>query len=240
MKTFILIISSLSLSMLTLAQDYAVINDKDGFVNVRKEPNTESPVIGKFYEDEVFAYDEGSAGKDGWIKVYRYNSAKPDACIYIEGFVHKSRIKSIANFKSIPNKKISANRALIQNDSISIAVLTSRFIPQKHKLGSQLDEPNQINFHKIDGRPFWGTDGRLPKIAISSLKINIAKRAVLIPRNAFSDLYEPSFRMFNVYLDGGNTIYIRMDNSDGAGAYTVIWVIKNGKYLKRFVDNSEA
>ena len=101
--------------------------------------------------------------------------------------------------------------------------------------------PNQNTasyLEKIDGKRFWGTDGEIPRTIISSVKLLNKGLPIDIPKNAFQDLYEPSLRTLSICFDGINTFYVRMDNSDGAGAYTVIWVFKNGKYIGRYIDDS--
>ena len=59
-----------------------------------------------------------------------------------------------------------------------------------------------------------------------------------IPKDAYKDLYEPSLRTLSIFSGADSTFYVRMDNSDGAGAYTIIWVIKDNKYLGRYIDTS--
>lgn len=58
------------------------INDPDGYVNVRKEPNSKSKIVDIIKEDETFEYIESETD---WWWVTKLNGSK--------GFVHKSRIK---------------------------------------------------------------------------------------------------------------------------------------------------
>lgn len=60
-----------------------VINDPDGYVNIRKEMNSESEVIGKTEDKEIFSYWE-IPDTNWWIVQTKEG---------IRGFVHKSRIK---------------------------------------------------------------------------------------------------------------------------------------------------
>jgi len=74
--------------------------------------------------------------------------------------------------------------------------------------------------------------------SISSLTLTQNNIKVIIPKSAFDDLYEPDFSSVKVYSDT-NHFYIFMDNSDGAGAYTIIWIFKDNKYYGRYIDDSE-
>lgn len=116
-----------------------------------------------------------------------------------------------------------------------VIVKKAAFNSKKHKLTGK---PGSIS--SIDGKPFWGTDGPIPKQIITSVKIIISGKSILIPINAYNDLYEPNLSTLQIYIGKDNTIYVEMDNSDGAGAYSIIWIIKNNQYFKRYIDNSDA
>ena len=62
-----------------------VINDKDGFTNVRKEANPKSKVVSTILEGQDFWYLE--IGDSDWWYVYKNDEAK--------GYMHKSRIREI-------------------------------------------------------------------------------------------------------------------------------------------------
>ncbi|MEQ8241154.1 MAG: SH3 domain-containing protein [Cyclobacteriaceae bacterium] len=69
------------------AQDSGIINDPDGYTNVRKGEGTNFEVVGKIEESDQFLYypNENSS----WWKV----KTTPAYGRSIEGFVHKSRIQ---------------------------------------------------------------------------------------------------------------------------------------------------
>ncbi|MEO3406085.1 SH3 domain-containing protein [Mucilaginibacter sp. CAU 1740] len=238
MKAFILSLCFILSSAIASAQGYAVINDKDGFVNIRKGPGINTSIIGKLYTDDIFGYDDLAKNSGEWIKIYRVVSENPDGNIEL-GFISKTRTTPISSFASIHHKNISGQQATINNDSVKVTITTTAFKKAQHKLAYQKTATEKPWLNKIDSKPFWGTDGEIPKKSISSVLVTVNNVPVVIPQTAFNDLYEPAFRSFDVYLGPKNTIYIQMNNSDGAGAYTVIWIIKNNKYLKRFIDNSE-
>ena len=61
----------------------ALINDKDGFVNVRSGKSAKSSVVGKIEKDKVFFF---IPSKGNWYKISYHNQGK---CV---GFVHKSKV----------------------------------------------------------------------------------------------------------------------------------------------------
>ncbi len=76
-----------------------VINDPDGYTNIRSGQGTEFEVIGKLFEDEIFLYSP--VDSSNWWVVYKYWN--------LYGFVHKSRIKDISTFTAQELKpKLSA------------------------------------------------------------------------------------------------------------------------------------
>ena len=52
----------------------------------------------------------------------------------------------------------------------------------------------------------------------------------------FEDLFEPNLNLTFVNIDKKNkTVYISVENSDGAGAYVALWIIENGKFSQQLI-----
>ena len=98
MKQFFLIATMLLTIGAVSAQDpssykKAVINDPDGYTNVREGKSVNYDVIAKIYENEVFyAYPSNTSN---WYPVITKNGTK--------GYVHNSRISFLSNNKSNQN-----------------------------------------------------------------------------------------------------------------------------------------
>jgi len=60
----------LILFTLRLFSQVAVIDDKDGFTNVRENPDGKSKVIYKIQDFELFLYETESTDNNDWIKVF--------------------------------------------------------------------------------------------------------------------------------------------------------------------------
>ncbi|MDP9077535.1 MAG: SH3 domain-containing protein [Bacteroidota bacterium] len=198
---------------------YATIKDKDGFVNVRKSANKNAEIVGTIKNYLVFTCDPG---KTDWWKVLFIQRDKLQNPNWIEGYVHKSRISPLLNWTS-------------KSNDIKVIVEKSPYNSKKHKFSNK----NQDIFY-IDGKRFWGTDGELPKEVIFAVKISYKKTQIPVPDEAFNDLFQPSLKSTTLSIGPDNTFYVRMDNSDGAGGYSIIWIFKDDKYIGRYIDDSEA
>src|SRR6266481_4907735 len=70
----------------------AVIDDPDGYVNLRKEKNADSPIIAKVKKDEPFEFECGQ--NETWCKVKLASG--------VTGWMHYSRIKRYYTEKDLP------------------------------------------------------------------------------------------------------------------------------------------
>ena len=204
---------------------FAVINDKDGYVNVRKEKSVHSKVLKKLDNNTlifVLEYDKDYYGN--WI--YADN----------EGYIYNDRVKWIHNFPQIAKGIAKGNTIVFEGKEIQVVLSTEKFDKSKHSFKYHKEYRDVIE--KIDGKLFWGTDGNMPKREYKSIEVKIRGKQVPIPKSAYNDLYESYlYTEFNsVHYDKDNDIlYIVALNSDGAGAYMVCWQIEKGVYKGRKV-----
>ena len=204
---------------------FAVINDKDGYVNVRKEKSVHSKVLKKLDNNTlifVFVYDKADDGN--WIH--------PD----YEGYIYNDRVKWIHNFPQIAKGIAKGNTIVFEGKEIQVVLSTEKFDKSKHSFKYHKEYRDVIE--KIDGKLFWGTDGNMPKREYKSIEVKIRGKQVSIPQSAYNDLYESYlYTEFNsVHYDKDNDIlYIVANNGDRAGAYMVCWQIEKGVYKGRKV-----
>ncbi|WP_454953953.1 hypothetical protein [Capnocytophaga gingivalis] len=204
---------------------FAVISDKDGYVNVRKEKSTQSKVLKKLENNTlIFVLEYDKAQEGNWI--YADN----------EGYIYNDRVKWIHKFPQIAKGIAKGNTIVFEGKEIQVTLATEKFDKDKHSFKYHKEYRDVIE--KIDGKPFWGTDGNMPKKEYKSIEVKIRGKQVSIPKSAYSDLYESYlYTEFNsVHYDKDNDIlYIVANNGDGAGAYMVCWQIEKGVYKGRKV-----
>jgi hypothetical protein len=248
--TRVILISFCFIVTFSAMAQLAIIDDNDGYINVRKGKSSSSEIIGRLFNDDVFLFAEEDHN-DEWINIFYYvelDDLEPfkrdyyvkdchwtSNFIYFNGYVHKSRVLPLESLNDIiKNRQLSNGILILKNDSITFNIMARQFISAQHHI--QRDDDGWVE--KIDGKQPRGVDGGLPKIGIKSLSLVINSNIIEIPKEDYADLYEPNLRSLKLYTDKRGVIYIYMpSNSDGAGGYDAIWIIKEKKYLKRYVDS---
>jgi hypothetical protein len=147
---------------------------------------------------------------------------------------------------SLPVTGSDAGSITFSGDDIQVTIKAAPFEKAGHKLG-YIGYPDK-HLARIDNKPYFGSYGDIPDMAIRSVTLIEGKDTIALPAAAFSDLYEPLF----MYRDGGvskthdgvyqsadkKTVYIYMLNKEGNNYYEVTWVIRDKAYLRRVVDVS--
>ena len=210
MKLILFVILLLSLQMSsTSSQEYytaylAIIQDKDGFTNVREEPNKNSNILFKISEYEVFYFDEDNYDmNEEWIEVYVAKNKFTIGCSksnHISGYIHRSRIKPLSTFKKHNSKDFFIKYNIQKFDSSNIIVGFEQGVVES-----------------INGLPVWGRDSELPTKTIKSIDVKINNKQVQIHPFLYSDLSEVNNKFYNIQID--NYFYSIQTNSDGAGSY---------------------
>ena len=218
-----LLISSYTFAQVNENYFFAVINDKDGYVNVRKEKSVHSRVLKKLDNNTlifVFVYDKAHDGN--WIYVDN------------EGYIYNDRVKWIEELPKAAKGVEKKNAIHFSGKDIRVTLTSQKFDKSKHSFKYNKEYPDAIE--KIDGKTFFGTDGNMPKEAYKSIEVKIRGKQVFIPQSAYSNLYQPNLytEHNSIYYDKElDSYYIVATNSDGAGAYMVCWQIEKGIYKGR-------
>lgn len=226
-KTYIIILAFLSIIVTNKLFSQAVVNDKDGYVNVRSESNMKSKIIDTLHNGHIIFPLE----KEGiWREVDYYKNGE-----ILSGYVYDDRTKEIVgSFPEIERKKFNENEIVLGNNSIEILVSQRKFEPKNHTF--TYDKKNKTLITLIDNKIYYGKDGGMPSKEYYEIKVKIADKIIQFPKTATENLYEPSLNNILANYDKEqNIIYISSINSDGAGSYIVVWKIKKGKYEGRYV-----
>lgn len=206
----------------------AIINDNDGFTNIRIEPNINSKVDSKIVDGQVFEYNgDDFFEKKEWIYVSCFKSTRTDKEArnymenYISGYMHRSRVLPLDKIQTrIPVNEINDESVKYKNDSMLIEI-------RKRKL-------LEVEIDSLYFMDIWGTDTGNPKNKLTEVNLRINGEIIQIPEKYYTDLYR-------VNLENSYVIYYKdilivgMTNSDGAGFYEVNWVIKNGEFVNRYI-----
>jgi hypothetical protein len=178
--------------------------------------------------------------RDNFLKMPE-KDIRADLSQFTFGGISESLIKH--KLDALPLIGAKDNTIIFSNDTTTVQITTGTFDPLKHKVTWYADKYAV----KLDNRAFWGTENKVPKHTITSIVAVIGLDTVVVPPEAYFDLYEPNLfytdangskkTFCNVYMSADRRkYYIYMLNGDGTGRYEVTWVIQDKRYLRRVVD----
>ena len=225
MKFFIVLFLLISDIVFAQEEAFAVINDKDGYVNVREGKSAQSKVLKKLNNKTI-------------VFVYNYDKATDGNWIYTdeEGYIYNDRVKWIHKFPIIAKGIAKGNTIVFEGKEIQVILTSGKFDKSKHSFEYFKDSSTGIEV--IDDALLYGTDGKMPTTEYRSIVINIHGKQVSLPKDAYSDLYQPTFLTDHnsVYYDKESDIlYIVANNNYAERPYKVCWQIEKGVYKGRKV-----
>ena len=221
-----LLISFLLLSTNAFAQgpfgDYAVVKDKDGYVNIRAKENVKSKIVGTLPNNTlVYGFFDKEFNPTNWIEVDK-------------GYVHQSRLKKIFDFRAIEGK-VQGNSVIFDDKDVKVTITKQKFDKTKHKITKK----GQGSYEQliIDGKEIiYGWDGSLAQDHYKSITVTMKGKNVSIPKSAYDDLYEIFYFSSSIYYDEeAEALYIFAHNSEASFVYQVCWQIVKGEYKTRII-----
>jgi hypothetical protein len=187
-------------------------------------------LLSTFYSkgQDIIFLDKGD--KESFSKLKDKTIRKEVATFTDAGSVEK---KPNIKLSELPLSKTATTYSIFAKDSIFFKITVAKFNKANHKI-----KYKSTYAVEIDNKPIWGKDGDLPKMQISSIFVKIGKDTIIIPKSAYSDLFEPSLTgMLNVYYSKDRKrFYIAMGNGDGAGFYEATLIIQDKLYWGRVLD----
>ena len=213
--------------------DYAVVKDKDGYVNIRSKESVKSKIVGTLPNNTLvytlFDTTEDETGEEiffNWIAVDK-------------GYVHQSRLKKISDFRAI-EVKVQGNSIIFDDKDVKVTITKQKFDKTKHKITKK--EHDGWTELIIDGKAIYGidiyggNDDSLPEDHYKSITVTMKGKNVPIPKSAYDDLYQIFYFSSSVYYDKeAEALYILAHNSENASAYEVCWQIVKGEYKGRVI-----
>lgn len=225
---------------------YAVINDLDGYVNVRDEDNINSPVIAKLNNSTPIS---ANCSKDATSNVNfcRARFGKSNS-----GFIHKKRLnflKPNSSFSKIPLTNLSEDKmaGTFSNKNVLVSVKFNSV-----KLDAK--KTKEVNTDKFGGCEvlynnkcvfgYFNHDNKPDYTQLQTVQVKINGETLVLPSSATEDIYLSRYFLANnaiandigVYQNKkDNHLYIIGRFADGALLYSVIYEIKDGKYFRKSV-----
>ena len=206
--------------------DYAVVKDKDGYVNIRAKENVKSKIVGTLPNNTlVYGFFDKEYNPTNWIEVNK-------------GYVHQSRLKKIFDFRAIEGK-VHGNSVIFDDKDVKVTITKQKFDKTKHKI-TKKDQGSYdqliIDGKEIYGIEIYGGDDSLPEDHYKSITVTMKGKNVPIPKSAYDDLYQIFyFNRLIFYDEEAEALYIFANNSDASWAYIVCWQIVKGEYKTRII-----
>ena len=203
--------------------DYAVVKDKDGYVNIRAKENVKSKIVGTLPNNTlVYGFFDKEFNPTNWIEVDK-------------GYVHQSRLKKIFDFRAIEGK-VQGNSVIFDDKDVKVTITKQKFDKTKHKITKK----GQGSYEQliIDGKEIiYGWDGSLAQDHYKSITVTMKGKNVPIPKSAYDDLYEIFYFSSSIYYDEeAEALYIFAHNSEASFVYQVCWQIVKGEYITRIIE----
>ena len=205
--------------------DYAVVKDKDGYVNIRAEENVKSKIVGTLPNNTlVYGFFDKEFNPTNWIEVDK-------------GYVHQSRLKKIFDFRAIEGK-VQGNSIIFDDKDVKVTITKQKFDKTKHKITKK----GQGSYEQliIDGKEIiYGESGSLTQDHYKSITVTMKGKNVPIPKSAYDDLhgilYDRYLNRFIYYDEEAEALYIYAVNGEAGLAYQVCWQIVKGEYITRII-----
>ena len=206
--------------------DYAVVKDKDGYVNIRAKENVKSKIVGTLPNNTlVYGFFDKEFNPTNWIEVDK-------------GYVHQSRLKRIFDFRAIEGKE-QGNSIIFDDKDVKVTITKQKFDKTKHKITKKEHDGWTeliIDGKKIYGIEIYGGDDSLPQDHYKSITVTMKGKNVPIPKSAYDDLYQIFYFNRLIYYDEeAEALYIFANNGDAGLAYQVCWQIVKGEYKTRII-----
>ncbi|RSF40805.1 SH3 domain-containing protein [Acinetobacter baumannii] len=216
-------------SIEALHADFGLIQDKDGYVNVRENSSLSSKVTSKLNNNEIVScvMDEET---NNFCLVNASNSAT--------GFVYKNRINNFSGYTSIKLSQYSREKVIYSDKNIIVEVYAKKAISDP-----KLYKTFKGKYKYFNNKKFFGTDGSLPDnnfLQLDKIIVKEKDNRIEISRTELEQYFFPKGGIdegkneladFKIYYLNNNIFILNTFNNGGAAAYNIVLNIKNGKLV---------
>ncbi|MGQ1395161.1 SH3 domain-containing protein [Acinetobacter baumannii] len=212
-----------------LHADFGLIQDKDGYVNVRENSSLSSKVTSKLNNNEIVScvMDEET---NNFCLVNASNGAT--------GFVYKNRINNFSGYTSIKLSQYSREKVIYSDKNIIVEVYAKKAISDP-----KLYKTFKGKYKYFNNKKFFGTDGSLPDnnfLQLDKIIVKEKDNRIEISRTELEQYFFPKDGIdegkneladFKIYYLNNNIFILNTFNNGGAAAYNIVLNIKNGKLV---------
>ncbi|CAA0264652.1 SH3 domain-containing protein [Acinetobacter baumannii] len=216
-------------SIEALHADFGLIQDKDGYVNVRENSSLSSKVTSKLNNNEIVScvMDEET---NNFCLVNASNGAT--------GFVYKNRINNFSGYTSIKLSQYSREKVIYSDKNIIVEVYAKKAISDP-----KLYKNFKGKYKYFNNKKFFGTDGSLPDnnfLQLDKIIVKEKDNRIEISRTELEQYFFPKDGIdegkneladFKIYYLNNNIFILNTFNNGGAAAYNIVLNIKNGKLV---------
>ena len=220
---------------------FALVHDVDGHTNLRESPDLNAKVLAKIPNGTPLkCLGDGGEGSLSFCTAQLQQPAAEDY-----GFIHYSRLifpASDKNFVRLREQSGHDDTLTLSGNGQTVYIAARRIHPKRSDFSGT--DPNSDGAPLYRGKPFYGTDGSIPKSVFAIEQITLNGQAV--PAAELQGLFLPDFaataRGSNAY-DSWEAYYRRTDKTlylfnsvnNDAGSFGMCFVFKDGKFQRRYL-----
>jgi len=188
---------------------FAVIQDRKGYANIRNSPNISNSIIDTLNNGTVIFCKARCANDTTLIE--------EDSGVDNEGFIHRSKLKFIHRYKKLSESKLSDDGLRFAREGIEVVII---------KTTAEIED--------INGEAeVWGAEGKTVSNKYQQVTVILDGVRLEMPKE---NLFEPNLKNSKVNYDNkSKTLYISATNGSGENSYAVLWVVANGRLKQRIV-----
>ncbi|MDV2438237.1 SH3 domain-containing protein [Acinetobacter gerneri] len=230
MRKITLFLLGLSMIPSLCLAEFALISDKDGYVNVRDEASLQSGVIGRLNNGTVVSVHDRQSNFV-WVIASQLKDG---------GYVHQSRINPFKDFQRWKLTGHSADQAVyrLAQDTVTLKVKPAEFKLQDFKKSKKADSA-ETGYTHYKNQIFWGTDGEIPNHALQFKQIDIVwnGKTIVIPAEKLQHYFFPKdrlgakydFEQSEIYSKNNELYILNTLSTGGAAQYNLMIHIDNGQ-----------
>lgn len=221
-----------------------IVDDTDGFVNVRSSPGANSNVVGCIASGTPIHSDDILMGDTKWWQIHsqlkQYQKSCTDSSQVImeaaysdsdqtKAYIHSSRLTRLSSLDTLRRHSVkkTKNKIVSVFDSFEITLDIRKFTPKGKAI-----KKGGFGETIIDERFAWGTDGTIPAMETANLAIRHSDFKIEVDKSLFTNLYDLHPNPALIFKGRNGCYHVALQGGDGAASYFVVLTIRNNKIIR--------